>query len=37
MVLKAGVSNEKALLQTPTEHRTKTDELWLAEATPRGE
>jgi len=29
MVLQSGgSSNEKALLQTPTEHRTKTDEPW---------
>ena len=35
MVLQAGVSRTKrTLLQTPTEHRTQTDEPWPSEATP---
>jgi hypothetical protein len=37
MVLQSGgLSNKRTLLQTPTEHRAKTDELWQAEATPGG-
>jgi hypothetical protein len=33
---KRGFKTKSTLRRTPTEHRTKTDELWQGEATPRG-